>query len=294
MLDDLRFAFRQLVKNPGFTLIAIFGLALGIGANTAIFSLLDAIMLKSLPVQEPERLVLFGAGAWGGSQDTLPDRSWQLFSYSFYREIRQQNQVFSDVTAINSIQFSTHCRVDGGSPELLRADLVSGSYFSLLGVQPVLGRTLTDQDDQAPGAGPVAVASYAWWKRRFGNNPSILGKTVQFESTAYTIVGVEPPGFFGTTVGQAPDLWIPLSMEKEISPGWNGLENKFFQSLYIIARLKPGITVEQASANTNLLFKQILRSEYVSPQPTTKELTAIQHAQIDLYSAARGLSNLRI
>jgi MacB-like periplasmic core domain len=141
---------------------------------------------------------------------------------------------------------------------------------------------------------PFAVASNAWWKRRFRNNPSILGKTFRFESTVYTIVGVAPPGFFGTTVGQAPDLWIPLSMEKEISPGWSGLNDKFFQSLYILARLKPGVTLEQASANTNLLFKQILRSEYVSPQPTPKELAAIHHAQTDLTSAARGLSNLRI
>jgi predicted permease len=122
----------------------------------------------------------------------------------------------------------------------------------------------------------------------------VLGKTFRFESTVYTIVGVAPQGFFGTSVGQAPDVWIPLSMEKEISPGWNGLNDKFFQSLYVIARLKPGVTVEQASANTNLLFKQILRSEYVSAQPTPKELAAIQHAQIDLTSAEKGLSNLRI
>jgi predicted permease len=217
-----------------------------------------------------------------------------LFSYPFYREISKQNAVYAGVTAIHSIEFSTHGGVDDGSPEVLKADLVSGTFFSVLGVKPVLGRVLNEADDQTPGAGPVAVASYSWWKRRFGNNPSILGKTFRFESTIYTIVGVAPPGFFGTSVGQAPDLWIPLSMEKEISPGWNGLNDKFFQSLYILARRKPGVTVEQASADTNLLFKQILRSEYVSPQPSPKELAAIQHAQIDLTSAARGLSNLRI
>jgi predicted permease len=294
LIRDVRFGFRAMKRSPGLTLVAVLSLALGIGANTAMFSLLDAILLKSLPVQEPSRLVLFGAGTWGGSQDTLPDRSWELFSYPFYREISGQNQVYSGVTAVHSIEFSTHGAVDGGSQELLRADLVSGTFFSVLGVKPVLGRVLNEADDQTAGAGPVAVASYSWWKRRFGNNPFVLGKTFRFESTVYTIVGVAPQGFFGTSVGQAPDLWIPLSMEKEISPGWNGLNDKFFQPLYIIARLKPGVTVEQASANTNLLFKQILRSEYVSAQPTPKELAAIQRAQIDLTSAARGLSNLRI
>jgi predicted permease len=294
LLRDVRIGFRAMKRSPGLTLVAVLSLALGIGANTAMFSLLDTILLKSLPVQEPSKLVLFGAGMWGGSQDTLPDRSWELFSYPFYREIGKQNAVYASVTAVHSIEFSTHGTVDGGSPELLKADLVSGTFFSVLGVQPILGRVLNEADDKTPGAGPVAVASYSWWKRRFGKNSFVLGKTFRFESTVYTIVGVAQPGFFGTSVGQAPDVWIPLSMEKEISPGWNGLNDKFFQSLYIIARLKPGVTVKQASANTNLLFKQILRSEYVGPQPTPKELAAIQHAQIDLTSAARGLSNLRI
>jgi predicted permease len=294
LIRDVRFGFRAMKRSPGLTLVAVLSLALGIGANTAMFSLLDTLLLKSLPVQEPSKLVLFGAGRWGGSQDTLPDRSWELFSYPFYREISAQTQVYSGVMAIHSIEFSTHGGVDGGSPEFLKTDLVSGTFFPVLGVKPALGRLLDESDDQTPDAGPVAVASYTWWTRRFGNNPSIIGKTFRFESTVYTIVGVAPPGFFGTSVGQAPDLWIPLSMEKEISPGWNGRDNWLFQPLYIIGRLKPGVTVEQASANTNLLFKQILRSDYVGPQPTPKELAAIQHAQIDLTSAARGLSNLRI
>ena len=121
----------------------------------------------------------------------------------------------------------------------------------------------------------------------------MLGRTIKIFSTEYTIVGVAQPGFFGASVGQTTDLWIPLSMEKEISPGWNGVQDKFFESLYLIARLKPGVTLEQATANTNLLFKQILRTDYVGPQPTQKELESIQHAQIELTSAARGLSQLR-
>ena len=293
LAQDIRYGLRTLRKSPGFTVVALLTLALGIGANTAIFSLLNAVMLKSLPVQEPEHLVLFGSGRWAGSTRTLPDESWHLFSYPFYREISDRNDVFSGIAAVHSIEFSAHCSVGGGSFELVNADLVSGTYFSVLGLRPILGRTLTEADDQTPGSGPVAVASYSWWKRRFANDPSILGKTVKFESTVYTIVGVAPPEFFGATVGESPDLWIPLSMEKEISPGWNGLDDKFFQSLYLMARLKPGVTVAQASANTNFLFKQILRSEYVSPQASSKELDAIEHARIDLTSAARGLSPLR-
>jgi predicted permease len=292
-LQDISYGLRGMLRSPSVTAIAILSLALGIGANTAIFSLLDAVMLRVLPVQEPDRLVLFGHGLWVGSQDTLPDRSWDLFSYPFYREISQKKDVFSGVTAIDSIEFSSHGSVANGSPEVINADLVSGSFFSVLGVQPFLGRTLTEADDRAPGAGPVAVASYSWWKQRFGSDPSVLGRTVNIEKHNYTIVGVAAPNFFGASVGQAPDLWIPLSMEKEISPGWNGLDQKFFQSLYLIGRLKPGVTAAQASANTNLLFKQILRSEYVGPQPSQKESQSIDHALIELTPAAHGLSQIR-
>jgi predicted permease len=152
---------------------------------------------------------------------------------------------------------------------------------------------LSDSDDKTPGSGAVAVASYRWWQRH-GSDPAAVGKAVHMEGTDYTIVGVAPPGFFGVTVGDVPDFWIPLSMEKQISPGWNGLDNKLFQSLYLIARLKPGVSAAQASANTNLVFKQILRSDYVGPSPSQEEIASIEHAQIELTSAARGLSRLRV
>jgi predicted permease len=159
-------------------------------------------------------------------------------------------------------------------------------------VNPDRGRMLSDSDDRTPGSGTVAVASYAWWQRH-GNDPAAVGKTVHIEGTDYTVVGIAPPGFFGTTVGDSPDFWIPLSMEKEISPGWNDLDNKWFQSLYLIARLKPGVTRAQAAANTNLLFKQYIRSEYLGQSPSQKDLADLEHAQIELTSAARGLSRLR-
>ena len=291
--QDLRYSLRQLRKNPAFAAIAVLTLALGIGANTAIFSLLNAVLLRSLPVRNPEELMLFGKGNWRGSVDDLPNRSWQLFSYPFFREFRQKNQAFSEVAAIDSIMFDTHGRVgEATNLEKVDIELVSGTYFNVLGVNPVLGRLLSDSDDRTPGGHPIAVASYAWWQRRFGKDPSVVGKVLNIRSTVYTIVGVAPPDFFGVTVGQSPDLWIPLAMEKEISPGWNGLNENLFQSLYIIARRKLGVTPEQAAANTNLLFKQIIR-QYAGPQPTPKQLEDIQHASINLTPAATGLSQLR-
>ncbi len=294
LLRDVRFGLRMLSKSPGSSIVAILTLALGIGANTAIFSLLNAIFLRDLPVRHPEQLVLFGAGQWVGDQDTLPDRSWQLFSYPFYREFRQKNKVFTDVTAVSSILFRSHGRVASRAElEKIDVELVSGTYFHTLGVNPIEGRALTDADDQTPGANPVAVASYSWWQRRLARSAAVLGTTVTIGSTVYSIIGVAPPEFFGTTVGQSPDLWIPLEMEKEISPGWNGLEKNLFQSLYIIARRKTGVDLRQASANTNLLFKQILH-EYAGPTPSKKQLDDIQRARIELTPAATGLSQLRI
>jgi predicted permease len=296
--QDLRHSVRMLARSPAFTLVAVGSLALGIGANTAIFSLMDVVMLRSLPVDDPGQLVLFGHGRNVGSTNSLPNGSTDLYSYLFYRSFSQKNAAFSGVAAVHSIEFGTHGFLNGeggtgAAREMLRAALVSGTYFSVLGVNPERGRMLDDADDRAPGAGAVAVASYSWWQRH-GNNPAMVGKIVHIEGTDYTIVGIAPRGFFGTTVGESPDLWIPLSMEKEISPGWNDLDNKWFQSLYLIARLKPGVSTQQATANTNLVFKQYLRSEYLDQSPSRKDLSDVEHAQIELTSAARGLSRLRV
>jgi predicted permease len=283
----------MLAKNPAFTAVAVLTLALGIGANTAIFSLLNAVLLRSLPVQNPSQLVLFGAGKWGGIMDEVPSRPWQLFSYPFYRQVQRENRVFSDVTAISSMPNGVHGTIGQSSEaEAITVQLVSGTYFSTLGVNPTLGRTFTPGDDRIPGGSPVAVANFGWWKRRFGGDPSIIGQKISIGSTVYTVIGVAPEEFFGTTVGDSPDLWIPLSMEELLPPGWKGLNDKLFQSLYIIARRKPDVSVEQAQANVNLLFKQAVR-EIVGPQPTKKQLDDIQHASIELTSAAAGVSRLR-
>ena len=297
MFQDVRYGLRILLKKPAFTLVAVLSLAMGIGANTAIFSLLDAVMLKSLPVHEPEKLVLFGKGEGMGVTNTFPNESWQLFSYPFYREVQQRSEVFSGVAAILSIPWSVHGTVNtngsSGEIEQIDAQLISGTYFSVLGVNASLGRTFTEADDQNPGAQPVAVVSHAWWERRLGSNPAAVGTTITIDNVTYTIIGVAAKEFFGTTVGQVPDIWVPLAMEQQVPPAhWNGRDDKSFQSLYLIGRLKNGVSAEQANAAVNLLFKQHLQ-ELVGAQPSAERLQDIQRASIELTPVGRGLSELR-
>ena len=294
MLQDIRYGLRMLLKKPGFTLIAVLSLALGIGANTAIFSLLDAVMLKSLPVNKPEQLVLFGKGENAGLTNSFPASSTDLFSYPFYRQVQQRTDVFSGVAGLLSMPWDVHGFVNAsGDIEKMQVQLVTGSYFPVLDVNATLGRVLAETDDQNQGGHPVAVVSYAWWQRRLGGDPSAVGKTINLDNITYTIVGVAPKEFFGTTVGNAPDLWIPLSMEKQLSPAhWDGRNDPAAQSLYLIARLKDGVSPDQASPGINLLFKQHLET-LESRLPPEKKQQNIQNAFIELTAASRGLSSLR-
>src|SRR5262249_13132395 len=275
MFQDMRYGLRMLLKTPGFTLAAALSLALGIGANTAIFSLIDAVLLKSLPLRDPDKLVFFGKGEGVGATNNFPNRGWDLFSYPFYREMRRRNEVFSDVGAILSMPWTVHGAVNtnGASGEMARIDvqLVSGSYFSTLGVNAGLGRVISDAADQIAGAHPVTVVSHAWWESQLGGDPAAIGKTVTIEQVAYTIIGVAPKEFFGTTVGKAPDLWIPLAMETQLPPGhWKGREDPEWQSLHLIARLKNGMSAEQAGAAVNTPFQQSFQERAGAPPPTRK------------------------
>src|ERR1044072_369582 len=220
MFQDIRYGIRMLLKKPGFTAVAVLSLALGIGANTAIFSLLDAVLLKTLPVERPDQLVLFGKGENMGMTMGFPDGSTDLYSYPFYRQVQQQRtDVFSGVATLLSMPWNVHGFVNsGGDIEQLQVQLVSGSYFPVLGVNAGLGRVLAEADDQTAGAHPVAVVSYAWWQQRLAGNPSAVGQTITIDNTAYTIVGVAPREFFGTTVGSAPDLLIPPPRVKKTAP----------------------------------------------------------------------------
>src|SRR5262249_55298598 len=249
------------------------------------------------PVREPEKLVLFGKGEGVGATNDFPDRSWDLFSYPFYQELRRRNGAFSDVAATLSMSWRVHGAVNtnGARGEFLRikVQLVSGAYFSTLGVNADLGRVITDADDQVAGAHPVAVLSHAWWESRLGADPAAVGKTLTIDKVDYTNIGVAPKEFFGTTVGQAQDVWIPLAMETQIPPGhWQGRENPEWQSLHLIARLKNGMSAEQASAAVNVIFKQSLQ-ERAGAQAPTEGMQDFQRARMELTPAGRGLSGLR-
>lgn len=291
LLQDVNYGVRTMLRSRGITLVALFSLALGIGGNAAIFSLMDAVMLKSLPVKEPDRLVLFGNGLDEGISDGFPNR-W-LYSYPFYREMQKRNQVFSDVAATFSITNRAHGFVEGHrDAEAMNIQMVSGTYFPMLGVQARLGRTLLEDDDRTEGGHPVAVVSYAWWQRSVAGDPSVLDKKLTIGSTVFAIVGVAPPEFFGAKVGEAPDIWIPLSMQKAVPPGWNGYHDNMFESLHLMARLKPGVTAAEASANANLLFREILRGFADAPL-TPENLQKLDKTNIELNSMSTGFSRLR-
>jgi MacB-like periplasmic core domain len=239
LVQDVNYGVRAMLHSPGIALVALLSLALGIGANTAIFSLMDAVMLRSLPVKDPGQLVLIGDGSDCCISDYFPDRI--LYSYPFYRQMQKKNAVFSSFAALFSEMSRVHGSVGSRTEtEPINVQLVSGTYFSTLGVQAVTGRVLTDEDDGTRDGNPVAVASYRWWSQRLARDPLVLNKKIKIRSTILTIVGVAPQEFFGTKVGESPDLWVPLSMQRELPPFFDGYNNNFMESLYLIARLKSG------------------------------------------------------
>ncbi|HEY1469934.1 MAG TPA: ABC transporter permease, partial [Candidatus Acidoferrum sp.] len=289
--QDVNYGLRGMGRSAGITVVALLSLALGIGANTAIFSLVDTVMLKSLPVNEPSQLVLFGSGLDEGISDGFPNR-W-LYSYPFYREMQKRNHVFSEVAAAFSMIDKVHGFVQGRSEaEPMNVQLVSGTYFPMLGVQPVIGRAISEDDDRTQGGHPVAMVSYAWWTHNLARDPSVLDKKLTLGTTAYSIVGVAPPEFFGTKVGELPDIWIPLSMQKEVPPGFDGYNDNIYESLHLMARLKPGVSNAEATAEANVLYQQILRGFSGVPlnQKTLRELDA---THVELESMATGFSRLR-
>jgi predicted permease len=289
--QDVNYGLRAMRRSPGITFVALLSLALGIGANTAIFSLMDCVMLRALPVQHPEQLVLFDSGLDEGISDRFPN-PW-LYSYPFFREMRKHNQVFSEVAGAFSMIDDAHGFQEGRSEsEAFQVQLVSGSYFPMLGVQAFLGRTLDDGDDDSKGGHPVAVVSYAWWTRAFGRDAAVLGKKLTFGSTVFSIVGVTPPEFFGTKVGTLPDVWIPLSMQNAIPPGFDGYDDEMFESLHLMARLKPGVTLAEATADANLLFQQIERGFAKTPA-TREHLRELDQTYVTLTPMATGFSQLR-
>jgi predicted permease len=290
-LQDIAYGIRAMLRSPALTIVALLSLALGIGANTAIFNLLDAVMLRSLPVKDPAQLVLLGNGTASGITDDFART--QLYSNPFYRRMRTENQVFSETAAICSMTNAVHGIVAGrAESEPMNVQLVSGDYFATLGVRAVMGRTLNDADDNSEGGHPVAVISYAWWKRSLARDPNVLNLMLKLGDTTYNIVGVTPPEFFGTKVGEAPDMWVPLSMVKEVPPHFGGYNDNFSESLLIMGRLKPGVSIDEATANVNLLFRQILIN-FAGARLDQENQQKLDRTKVALTSMATGLSSLR-
>src|SRR5213080_2033145 len=301
--QDLRFALRILRKNPGLTVIATLTLALGIGANTAIFSVLDAVLLRSLPVPHPEELVALSDPDEHGSSFGSESGDRGLLAYSEFEYFRDHNEVFSRIFAADSslpqleVTIADSSFKTGAQKESARIRLVSGDYFATLGVTPAAGTFFTRDVDRARGGSTIAVLSYAFWRRRFGLDPLALGKTIQIRQTSFQIVGVTPPGFFGETVGAFPDFWIPMMMQDSIYPGRDLLTpSKDLTNMHIwlqvMARLKPGITPEQGKASINVVFNGLLESK-VGVSISAEERRHSLDQRINLQRAARGSSVLR-
>jgi predicted permease len=291
LLHDTVYGVRTMLRSPGLTIVALVSLALGIGANTAIFSFIDAVMLRALPVSNPQQLVLLGTGEWAGISDGFAIT--ELHSYPFYRLLQQENAVFSDTAAMFSRTNHVHGFVDSRTDsEPIDVQLVSGSYFPTLGVQAQLGRVLNEGDDNSEGDHPVVVISRAFWKRSLGADPYVLDRKLKLGNTIFNIVGVAPAEFFGTKVDEAPDAWAPLSMIQSVPPNWTGYKDNFSESLYIVGRLKPGVTQAEAETDINLAYQQILRG-FPDSKLNQENLQKLARAHVALTPMANGISKLR-
>ncbi len=256
--QDLRYGLRMLAKNPGFAAIAILTLALGIGANTAIFSLTNQILLRQLPVKHPEELVVLRSPGekeghvWSDGDDA------QSFSYPVYKGLRDNTSVTSGMLARFAFDASISSR---SQTERGMGELVSGNYFEVLGVQPALGRVFTGEDDKTPGANPVAVLSYGYWTQHFGADPRVLNQTLLVNNSQLTIVGVAQKNFTGIQVGQNPEFFVPMMMKAQMIPGHRSLEDWNDAWLAILARRKHGVSNEQLEAGLTAAYRPLLEQQ---------------------------------
>src|SRR5215213_8116421 len=263
--QDLRYGAQMLVKHPAFTAVAVLTIALGVGANTALFSVVDAVLLKKLPVKDPDRLVLFkaswnpekfGPGGFDGSNPRDPATGLRIgtsFPVQTLTRLRQEQSVLSDVFAFGFVDMNLNA---GGQAEVVDGQVVSGNYYSALGVPAFIGRTITDADDNA-GTTPVAVLSHRFWSSRFGGDASVVGRQVNINNVAFTVVGVTPPEFSGTSqVGTTQDVSVPLAWEPQIAGERTNLKGAGIWWLRVMGRLKPGTTIEQAEASLAGPFQQ--------------------------------------
>ncbi|HXC95970.1 MAG TPA: ABC transporter permease [Edaphobacter sp.] len=291
-LQDLRFSLRQIRRSPGFMVTAVLTLALGVGANTAIFSLMDQALLRSLPVRDPQQLVILNSPskAWEGSSGDNGAGVDKSFSYPMYRDLRDHSAAFDGLiaTAPSNVGIARN-----GASSFADAEVVSGNYFKVLGVDAAQGRLLTPNDDTGPGANPVVVVSFNYWKTHLGSNPHIIGQTLSINGLPYQVVGVSAPEFQSAVWGQVPDVFVPVSMLEQITPGKGSrLQNRKARWINIVGRLKPGQTPESAQSSLAPLWHSLRAEELKalgtrSPRFVDEYLT---RSQLQVLPGARGLS----
>jgi predicted permease len=249
-LQDLRYAVRMSLNNPGFTLVAVGTLALGIGANSMIFSIVNALLLRPLPVPRPGEIVSIYTSDYSSTQ-------FGTSSYPDYFYFRDQNQTLSGVISYQPRPFSAS--LDGVN-ERVFGEIVSGNYFSALEVKPAPGRGFLPEEDRTPGAAPVVVISHKFWKSKFGGNPSIIGRSLGLNGKPFTIVGVAPEGYSGLLRGFGGDLWVPSMMIDQLSSGSDGLTSRGDRSIFVVGRVKPGVSFTNVQAEFSLMAAQLYKS----------------------------------
>jgi predicted permease len=286
--QDIRYALRFLRRSPVFTTVAILSLALGIGANSAVFTLINAVIVRSLPVRDPGQLVLLEPAR--GAENVQP-----VFPYPYFRTLDSANTVLDGIFAVSRESGVSIDRGNGAEPLANGAALVSGKYFTTLGVRPAMGRLLGPADDVTPMGHPVVVLSYELWRGSFGGDDAIVGKTIRVNATPMTIVGVAPQGFFGTQVGEKIDLYLPLLMANvpQRSKALAVLQERGDWWLYVMGRLKPGVTRDQAAAELSLIFRRDLLANPPFARSNTKGMEQLRQATVLLSDASAGLAGLR-
>ncbi len=292
-----RDAQRQLRKSPGFTAVAVASLALGIGANTAIFTLVNELLLKSLPVRDPQSLVAFGKQYGGGINDGIPPGPLDLFPYEFYKQIEPEHDAFSGIAGYMSFSSRVSVRQAGvasGPAALANGHLVSGNFFEVLGVNMALGRAITPADTAAEGSNPVMVVSYQYWQHDLSGDRDIVGKNLAVNGAPFTVIGVAAPKFYGVQVDQfSPDLWFPLTMQKEIMASASLLGPRGLYCLHLMGRSKPGLTMNQMQEWMNLQLHNYMTARE-GPSVSSDRHQELQQIYVQLLPGGRGVSDLRV
>jgi predicted permease len=293
LLQDVRYAMRQLRKSPGFTITVILTLALGIGANSAIFTLVDQVLLRMLPVEKPKELVRFHwTGPFRGSMSSFGGDGGNYFSYLMYKDLRDKNQVFQGILAADRAGIGISWRNQAESKD---AEVVTGNYFQLLGVKPALGRLISPQDETEKNANPVAVLSYDYWKTRFGGAQDIVGQTVLINGHSFVVVGVAPANFASAIGGYRPGVFVPVTMIEYAIP-WRApiddLKNRRSAWLTLVARLKPGVTAAQAEASLGPLWYSLRAYELTQMKDVTERFRTnfLDNSKIKVIDDSKGFA----